>query len=124
MKARQAGRIVNICSRVVHGAYDRTSYSAAKSALLGCIYSWALELASYGITVDDVSPGPMEPILFRDGHPEGSDIERRALWSIPMCRFAQPDEVAYALLFFLADEARYITGQALGVDGEGSLAGR
>lgn len=124
MKARQAGRIVNICSRVVHGAYDRTSYSAAKSALLGCTYSWALELAPYGITVNAVSPGPTETVLFREGHPEGSEIERKALSSIPMGRFAQPEEVAYAVLFFLADEARYITGQALGVDGGGSLAGR
>lgn len=124
MKARQAGRIVNICSRVVHGAYDRTSYSAAKSALLGCTYSWALELAPYGITVNAVSPGPTETILFRKGHPEGSDTERKALSSIPMGRFAQPDEVAHAVLFFLADEARYITGQELGVDGGGSLAGR
>lgn len=124
MKARQNGRIVNICSRVVHGAYDRTSYSAAKSALLGCTYSWALELAPYGITVNAVSPGPTETMLFRMGHPEGSDIERKALSSIPMGRFAQPEEVAYAVLFFLADEARYITGQSLGVDGGGSLAGR
>lgn len=124
MKARQAGRIVNICSRVVHGAYDRTSYSAAKSALLGCTYSWALELAPYGITVNAVSPGPTETILFRKGHPEGSDIEHKALSSIPMGRFAQPDEVAHAVLFFLSDEARYITGQELGVDGGGSLAGR
>ncbi|HLR82887.1 MAG TPA: SDR family oxidoreductase [Paenalcaligenes sp.] len=124
MKARQAGRIVNICSRVVHGAYDRTSYSAAKSALLGCTYSWALELAPYGITVNAVSPGPTETILFRKGHPEGSDTEHKALSSIPMGRFAQPDEVAHAVLFFLSDEARYITGQELGVDGGGSLAGR
>src|SRR5699024_12132386 len=116
--------IFNICSRVVHGAYDRTSYSAAKSALLGCTYSWALELAPYGITVNAVSPGPTETILFRKGHPEGSDTEHKALSSIPMGRFAQPDEVAHAVLFFLSDEARYITGQELGVDGGGSLAGR
>lgn len=124
MKARQSGRIVNICSRVVHGAYDRTSYSAAKSALLGCTRSWALELAPYGITVNAVSPGPTETVLFRDGHPEGSELESRALSSIPMGRIAQPQEVAHAVLFFLSDAAAYITGQELGVDGGGSLAGR
>src|SRR5699024_5363906 len=124
MKARQAGRIVNICSRVVHGAYDRTSYSAAKSALLGCSYSWALELAPYGITVNAVSPGPAEPIFIRKGHHEGSETEHKALSSIPMGRFAQPDHGAHAVLCFLSDEARYITGQELGVDGGGELAGR
>src|SRR5690625_5182523 len=124
MKARKAGRIVNICSRVVHGACERTSYSAAKSALLGCTRSWALGLVPYGSTVNAVSPGPTETILSRQGHTEGSDNEHLALYSIPMGRFAQPDEVAAAVLFFLSDEAAYITGQELGVDGGGSLAGR
>jgi|SRR5690625_4796527 len=124
MKARQAGRIVNVCSRAVHGAYERTSYSAAKSALLGCTRTWALELASYGITVNAVSPGPTETMLFREANPEGSEQEQKILASIPMQRFAQPDEVANAILFFLSDQAAYITGQELGVDGGGSLAGR
>lgn len=124
MKARKEGRIVNICSRVTHGAVNRTSYSAAKSALIGCTKTWALELAAYGITVNAVSPGPVDTELFRAGHPAGSDEEKKALASIPMGRFGLPADVAAAVTFLLGDEAGFITGQVLGVDGGGSLAGR
>ncbi len=124
MKARKEGRIVNICSRAAHGAYNRTSYSAAKNALIGATKTWALELASYGITANAVSPGPIETELFRFNHPAGSDTEKRALASIPMGRFGQPADVAAAVTFLLGDEAGFITGQVLGVDGGGSLAGR
>ncbi len=124
MKARKEGRIVNICSRVVHGGSDRTSYAAAKSALLGCTRTWALDLAPYGITVNAVSPGPIETELFRANHPVGSEAEQRSLSSIPLGRFGQAAEVAAAVTFLLSDEAAYITGQNLGVDGGGSLAGR
>lgn len=86
MKARRAGRIVNIVSRAIHGAYDRTAYSAAKSALVGVTRTWALELAEYGVTVNAVAPGPIETELFRRGHPAGSDAEKRTLASIPMKR--------------------------------------
>lgn len=124
MKARKEGRIVNICSRVAHGAVGRTSYSAAKSALIGCTKTWALELAEFGITVNAVSPGPIETELFRVNHPVGSDVEKKALASIPMGRLGQPADVAAAVIFLLGPDAGYITGQVLGVDGGGSLAGR
>uniref|UniRef100_UPI00334071B8 SDR family oxidoreductase n=1 Tax=Castellaniella defragrans TaxID=75697 RepID=UPI00334071B8 len=124
MKARKSGRIVNICGRVVHGCAGQTSYSAAKSALLGCTRTWALELAPHGITVNAVSPGPIETGLFRAQHPVGGDAERAVLASIPMGRLGQAAEVAAAVTFLLSDEAAYITGQELGVDGGGSLAGR
>lgn len=124
MKARKEGRIVNICSRVAHGSVGRTSYSAAKSALIGCTKTWALELAEFGITVNAVSPGPIETELFRVNHPVGSDVEKKALASIPMGRLGQPADVAAAVIFLLGSDAGYITGQVLGVDGGGSLAGR
>jgi len=124
MKARRAGCIVNIASRAALGARGRTSYAAAKSALLGCTRTWALELAPYGITVNAVSPGPVETELYRAAFPVGSEAEKNTLAAIPMGRIAQPHEVAGAVLFLLGDDARYITGQELHVDGGGSLSGR
>jgi NAD(P)-dependent dehydrogenase (short-subunit alcohol dehydrogenase family) len=123
-KTRREGRIVNICSRAALGSQDRTSYSAAKSALIGCTLTWALELAEYGVTVNAVSPGPIETELFRQSRPAGSEEEKRILAAIPMKRIGTPAEVAAAVNFFLSGEAGYITGQVLGVDGGGSIAGR
>ena len=76
------GRIVNV-QRAIHGGLERTAYSAAKSALVGCTRTWALELAEYGITVNAVAPGPIETEMFRATRPAGSDAEKRA-W--PPCR--------------------------------------
>lgn len=121
MKARKEGRIVNISSRAAQGALGRTSYSAAKSALIGVTRTWALELAPYGIAVNAVAPGPVETELYRAAYPVGSEEEKRSLASIPMGRVAQADEVAAAVTFFLGADAGYITGQVLGVDGGGSL---
>ncbi len=124
MKQLGSGRIVNICSRAIHGNVNRTAYSAAKSALIGCTKTWALEFAKYGITSNAVAPGPIETLLFRTSRPVGSMAEKQTINSVPMKRIGQPHEVAAAVCFFLSEEASYITGQVLGVDGGSSIAGK
>lgn len=124
MKQSGSGRIVNVCSRAIHGAVDRTAYAAAKSALVGCTKTWALELAEYGITSNAVAPGPVETQLFRKTRPVGSEAEKLVLSTIPMRRLGTAAEVAAAVCFLLSEEASFITGQILAVDGGGSLGGR
>ncbi len=121
MKQMGWGRIVNLSSLTVLGVPNRTSYAAAKAGLISFTRTWALELAKAGITVNVIAPGPIETELFRENNPPGSEGERRYLSMVPMGRLGQPAEIAAAIAFFCSNEAAFITGQTLFVDGGASI---
>ena len=123
MRAAGFGRIVNISSRAIMGKTGRTVYSAAKAALIGMTRTLCLELASSGITVNAIAPGPVATELFDRGHPPGGEKRQRVIDSVPVKRVGTPDDVARAAVFLLSPDSGYITGQTLFVCGGTSVSG-
>lgn len=121
MKAHHWGRIINLSSRAAFGVKGLGNYAAAKSALLGLTKTWALELAEFGVTANVISPGAIETEMFRQKRPMGSEAEKKTLATIPMRRIGQPNEIAATVEFLLSDDAGFITGQTLCVDGGSSI---
>jgi 3-oxoacyl-[acyl-carrier protein] reductase len=116
------GRIVNVTSLTTLGTAERTPYAAAKAALETCTRIWAGELASTGITVNAVAPGPIETEMYRERSPAGSEREARLLESIPLNRVGTPAEIAHVICSLLHEDAGYMTGQIVRVDGGGSIS--
>ncbi|MCV7285224.1 SDR family oxidoreductase [Mycolicibacterium wolinskyi] len=121
MLAKGWGRIVNVTSLTTLGTAERTPYAASKAALEAATRIWAGELATKGITVNAVAPGPTETEMYRQRSPEGSEREQRFLNTIPMRRVGKPREIAHAICALLDEDAGYLTGQIIRVDGGGSI---
>ena len=114
IKAR-SGRIINLTSVVGQsGNAGQANYAASKAGLIGLTKSLALEVASRGITVNAVAPGMIDTDMTRD-LAGGAQEEWAA--RIPMKRLGRPEEVAAAVVFLASDEAAYITGHVLAVNG-------
>ena len=116
MRARGYGRIVLTSSITgpITGQAGFAHYGASKAAMLGFMRSAALELAGSGITINAVMPGNVATPGFAETSGEHQD---RMLAAIPMGRYAEPEEVGWAVRFLASPEAGYITGQTLVVDG-------
>jgi 3-oxoacyl-[acyl-carrier protein] reductase len=108
------GRIVNVTSYTgLHGNIGQAAYAAAKAGVIGLTKTAAKELAPFGITVNAISPNAQTRMV------ESIPADRRAeiMKLVPLGRFAEPAEIADAVLFLASEEAGYITGAVLPVDG-------
>ena len=115
MMRQRYGRIINMSSVIAYsGNAGQANYAASKAGMIGMSKSIALEIASIGITVNCVAPGfidtPMTEVI-----PE--NIQQEIRERIPMGRTGKPEEVANAVLFLASDEASYITGSTVHVNG-------
>jgi NAD(P)-dependent dehydrogenase (short-subunit alcohol dehydrogenase family) len=119
MQARGSGAIVNMSSMWGLAGYPEWSpYITAKHAVSGMTKSAALEVAAEGIRINAVAPGPiLTPLLLRGWNDDASQASGR----VPMRRIGRPEEVANAVVWLLSDQASFITGHILAIDG-GMLA--
>jgi 3-oxoacyl-[acyl-carrier protein] reductase len=118
MKAAGSGVIINISSIAGHNIplKNRSAYTASKAGLIGFTRECAREFAAYGIRVNAVCPGVIETEMTSHRR---TDPEQMAKWlaDIPLGRLGLPEDVTGLVLFLCSDAARYLTGQAINVDG-------
>src|SRR5260370_40087153 len=116
MRARKFGRVINISSvNGQKGQFGQVNYSAAKAGDIGFTKALALETAKGGITVNVICPGYINTEMVQ-AVPEEA-LEKNAIPQIPVNRLGEPEEIARAVGFLAADDAGFITGAALTVNG-------
>jgi 3-oxoacyl-[acyl-carrier protein] reductase len=115
MMKRRSGAIVNVSSIVgVHGNPGQTNYSASKAAIIGFTKALARELGNRGVRANVVAPGYVDTRLTQV---VADEMKELMLANTPLGRFAQPEEIAGAVRFLCSDDAAFITGEVLLVDG-------
>jgi len=115
MTKRGWGRIVNISSvNALKGQFGQTNYSAAKAGMHGFTKALAQEVVKKGVTVNTISPGYVETPMVKAIKPE---VLKSIVDQIPMGRLAQPDEIAGLVAYLVSDEAAYVTGSNISING-------
>jgi NAD(P)-dependent dehydrogenase (short-subunit alcohol dehydrogenase family) len=118
MLEEEWGRIVNISSSSIHSGSSRmTHYVAAKSGVVGLTKALALEFAPRGITVNTIPPGFIDTPMLRGAAQEGYVSIDNSISTTPVGRPGRPEDIAAACAFLVSEEASYITGQIIGVNG-------
>ncbi|HLY69921.1 MAG TPA: beta-ketoacyl-ACP reductase [Puia sp.] len=115
MKEQQYGRIVSASSNVaIRGNYGQTNYVATKSAIIGMTKVWAMELGRFGITVNCIAPGFIHTAM-TDAMPE--EVRKQSLPHIPLGKWGMPEDIANGYLYLASDEAAFVSGICLTIDG-------
>ena len=115
MVERSWGRIINVSSvNALKGQFGQTNYSAAKAGMHGFSKALAQEVVKKGVTVNTISPGYVETDMVRAIKPE---VLKSIVEQIPMGRLAQPNEIAGLIAYLASDEAGYITGANISING-------
>ncbi len=115
MKEQNYGRIVSASSNVaIRGNYGQTNYVATKSAIIGMTKVWAMELGRFGITANCIAPGFIQTAM-TDAMPE--EVRKASLAHIPVGHWGVPDDIASGYLYLASDEASFVSGICLTIDG-------
>src|SRR5579864_7439247 len=115
MKEQNYGRIVSASSNVaIRGNYGQTNYVATKSAIIGMTKVWAMELGRFGITVNCIAPGFIQTAM-TDAMPE--EVRKQTIPQIPLGKWGVPDDIANGYLYLASDEAAFVSGICLTIDG-------
>lgn len=115
MRERHYGRIVNVSSvNGLAGQFGQSNYAATKAGIIGFTKALALESAAHGITVNAVAPGYTDTAMVAAVRP---DVRERIIARVPLHRLARPEEVAAAIAFLVSDDAAFITGETLSING-------
>lgn len=117
MKKNQWGRIINVSSIAgISGLTNASIYSSTKAAVINLTKSIAKEVSPYGITINSVAPGVIDTGMGKD-YLKYENIKEKIVERIAEHRMGKPEEVAYAIVFLSSDQASYINGSVLSIDG-------
>jgi 3-oxoacyl-(acyl-carrier-protein) reductase len=120
MMENKYGKIVNLASIAWLGNIGQTNYSASKAGVVGLTRTWALELSRYQINVNAIAPGLIDTQMTQA---IPAEVKEKFIAKIPMRRIGKPEDIAAIVCFLASDEANYVTGQCIQIDGGLTVGG-